>query len=410
MAQSSRFWTTNPAVGDGPAAGYTMTHFYEFLLRLLTTDQEASQGVLRGVGNELAVSGSSSPLSVNDGAAIVYGLFYENTSPLNLAVTTPSTGTTGGRVNLKVDWSAQTVRAVIQLNTDGVATPPALVQTAGSEWSISLATFTITTAGTITLTDVRAYCEFASAISAGIIDGVTGLSVIGRAANSTGAAAAIVASADGQVLKRNGNALEFGQVDAAGIANNAVTDAKLRDSAALSVIGRAANTSGDPADIVASADGQVLRRSGTSIAFGTVEAAGIADGAVTTDKIANDAVDDTKVGNRVPQLRYRMGGSSSDWSTPGTSSYQPGAVREQVGCSSVPVADGQTVGTLAVSFPEAFSNKPVIVASPSSDTYMPYTVCVESVTASGFTLRVVKASAASGSQGHFANWQAIGPE
>ncbi len=35
------------------------------------------------------------------------------------------------------------------------------------------------------------------------------------------------------------------------IATNAVTDAKLRDSAAVSVIGRAANSSGDPADIAA---------------------------------------------------------------------------------------------------------------------------------------------------------------
>lgn len=54
---------------------------------------------------------------------------------------------------------------------------------------------------------------------------------------------------------------------AATLANNAVSDAKLRDSAALSVIGRAANSSGDPGDIAAGIDGQVLRRSGTSLGF-----------------------------------------------------------------------------------------------------------------------------------------------
>lgn len=54
------------------------------------------------------------------------------------------------------------------------------------------------------------------------------------------------------------------------IANNAVSNAKLRDSAALSVIGRDSNSSGDPADIVAASDGQVLQRVGTTLAFASV--------------------------------------------------------------------------------------------------------------------------------------------
>lgn len=57
MTEISRFWTTNNT-GDGPAAGYTAADFYNIMRRLLITDQEASQGVLRGVLNELAVSGS----------------------------------------------------------------------------------------------------------------------------------------------------------------------------------------------------------------------------------------------------------------------------------------------------------------------------------------------------------------
>lgn len=52
-----------------------------------------------------------------------------------------------------------------------------------------------------------------------------------------------------------------------------VTDAKLRDSAALSVIGRAGNSSGVPADIAAASDHQVLRRSGTSLGFGAINLA-----------------------------------------------------------------------------------------------------------------------------------------
>lgn len=56
------------------------------------------------------------------------------------------------------------------------------------------------------------------------------------------------------------------------IDNNAVTDAKLRDSAAVSVIGRSANTGGDPADIAAAANGQLLGRLSDAVAFATLSA------------------------------------------------------------------------------------------------------------------------------------------
>jgi hypothetical protein len=76
---------------------------------------------------------------------------------------------------------------------------------------------------------------------------------------------------------------------AATIAANAVTNTKLRDSSALSVIGRSANSTGDPADIAAGTDGHVLRRSGTTLGFGTVATAGIANDAVSNAKLANMA-------------------------------------------------------------------------------------------------------------------------
>jgi hypothetical protein len=77
------------------------------------------------------------------------------------------------------------------------------------------------------------------------------------------------------------------------IADNAITNEKLRDSSALSVIGRAINSAGDPADIVAGADGYVLRRSGTTLAFGQVSSAGIANGAIIAGKIAAGGVSAT---------------------------------------------------------------------------------------------------------------------
>lgn len=117
----------------------------------------------------------------------------------------------------------------------------------------------------------------------------TALSVIGRSANSTGDPADIAAGVDGDVLRRSGTALGFGTVATAGIADNAVSNAKIRDSAALSVIGRSANSTGDPADIAAGSDGHILRRSGTTLGFGTIATAGVADDAVTDAKLRNSA-------------------------------------------------------------------------------------------------------------------------
>lgn len=54
------------------------------------------------------------------------------------------------------------------------------------------------------------------------------------------------------------------------LAAGAVTDAKLRDSAALSVIGRAANSVGSPADMAAASNGTVLGRLANALSWETV--------------------------------------------------------------------------------------------------------------------------------------------
>jgi hypothetical protein len=74
-----------------------------------------------------------------------------------------------------------------------------------------------------------------------------------------------------------------------GVAANGITNAKFRQGAALSVVGVTGNATANVADIAAGVDGHVLRRSGTALAFGTIATAGIADSAVTLAKIANIA-------------------------------------------------------------------------------------------------------------------------
>ena len=74
----------------------------------------------------------------------------------------------------------------------------------------------------------------------------------------------------------------------ANIVANSVGNSSLRQGAALTVIGRSANSTGNVADIAATAaSGAVLRESGSTIGFGTIATAGIADDAVTYAKIQN---------------------------------------------------------------------------------------------------------------------------
>lgn len=61
----------------------------------------------------------------------------------------------------------------------------------------------------------------------------------------------------------------------ANVVTDGISNLMLRNSAALSVIGRSANSVGDPADIAAATDGHVLRRSGTTLGFGTVPSTSI---------------------------------------------------------------------------------------------------------------------------------------
>jgi len=96
------------------------------------------------------------------------------------------------------------------------------------------------------------------------------------------------------------NAVQADQINADAVTtvkilNSNVTHEKIENSAALSVIGRSANSSGVVADIAAGSDHQVLRRSGTAVGFGTIATDGIADDAVTNAKIGAGAVDTTEL-------------------------------------------------------------------------------------------------------------------
>jgi len=290
-------WTNN-ATGDGTSGGYTALEWSEMQRRLFNAGGETSQCVVKGFGNELAVSGSASPLAVGTGAAVVYGKWYYNDASLNLSVATPTVGTTGGHVILQLDWSAQTVRAQAVRNTDGLSATPSLTQSTSTKWEVRLAKFSITTGGVITLTDTRGFLHIGTRVGASMIDA--------------------------------------------------------------------------------------------------------------------DSVDDTQVGNRVPQLRRRQGGDISDWSIYGSTSYTPTAVRMQAGSAMIPLVTGQNWAQLTVTLPEAFSDRPLALASVAYDgaLYAGVIEYVRCIAISASQIELFVKCSANQSTGYYvsANWLAIGPE
>jgi len=445
MSERSQFWTTG-TTGDGTTTiseAQTTEWFGDILTPFGSSGPNTSQGVLAGLLGELAVTGAATPVSVAAGGAVVEGYYYKSTAAVTVAIPTPAVATRIDVIVLRASHSTtRTVRItrIAGVEAGGV---PALTQVAGTTWDIPLANVSITTGGDITLTDRRTFCYFGTKVATAMLDAdaVTdpklrnsaALSVIGRAANSVGDPGDIAAGSNEQVLMRTGNALVWqqiaqaqlgtgsvgsaqiidGSVATGDLADNAVTDGKLRDSIALSVIGRSANSTGDPADIQAGSDGYVLRRSASGLGFGPLIAASFPAGIVDTTILANDSVDDTKLGLRAPQLRTRKGGDATAWSTPGTTDYTIGtAVHIQCGAHSVgwgAVSPGSTID-VSITFPQAFSAAPnMFFTGWWSAGPIIYALNLGVVSASGFTVRFSVITGSGTGTVRF-DWLALGPE
>jgi hypothetical protein len=96
-------------------------------------------------------------------------------------------------------------------------------------------------------------------------------------------AAGVVTALSGDVTATGAGT---GAASAATIAAHAITDGKLRAAAALSVVGRAVNSTGDVADIVAAADHRVLKRAASALAWSAVDEDDLALTDVLTANVA----------------------------------------------------------------------------------------------------------------------------
>lgn len=132
------------------------------------------------------------------------------------------------------------------------------------------------------------------------------------------------------------------QIDA-----NAVTSSKIQSGAVTEAkIGTSAVTN---TKIAASAV------TDSKIAANAVTNAKIQDGAVDYYAIAANQIGATHLGNEIPAIVRRYGGSSTDWNTPGTSGYSVGNVRMQMG-----VFTATYLTQVRIIYSPAFSNDPLL--------------------------------------------------
>lgn len=172
MTERSRFWDGG-TVGDATVSPYdAATEFSQVLMALTGAIQLANLGgVFKSSLNGLAPSNPSGvTIRVASGRAQVYGTWYENDSNVDTTITLPSVSTRIDRFVLRKDWTLQTVRVTRIAGVEGGGAP-ALVQSPGVTWDIPICQVSVTTGGTITITDQRQYLDVALLNQANVFAG-----------------------------------------------------------------------------------------------------------------------------------------------------------------------------------------------------------------------------------------------
>lgn len=125
-------------------------------------------------------------------------------------------------------------------------------------------------------------------------------------------------------------------------------------------------------------------------------------GWLTTAMVADDAITDAKL--IYGKLRRRQGGSATNWGTTGTTNYEYSGTDVFVQGGSIALTNGAGI---TVTFPTAFAQVPIVVASVSSANAANGFVVVKTITASSFLIYHIGTSG-SATTTETANWIAIG--
>lgn len=236
------------------------------------------------------------------------GTTVDNTDPFNPIVSAKISTDASNALSLGTDDglyatdSGGTVTSVAVSGNNGIGVTGSPITTSGT-FTLSLGAITPTSVSTGALTASGAISLPAGSITRANLANGTACSVIGRSANSSGAVADISTATNDRILSRTSNVLSWTQLTAGMVPNALITNAMLRDSAGLSVIGRTAGSSGFPADITSTGARTFLASSAsnTALTFRSMEAqdlpggdwVGVTSGMVTGSSITNLSVDGT---------------------------------------------------------------------------------------------------------------------
>jgi hypothetical protein len=376
MSELSGFWTTNGTATGDQQTSYTQAH-WSSALKIISACN-GFEGVSANYLSELACTATgANTIAVNTGGAMVDGKWYYNDSSKTLTI--PSASGAGNtridRIVLRADWANFNVSLFRIAGTDA-ATPsaPVVAQTSGTTYDIMLYQALVDTDGAVILTDERVYGQISTNDIAD--DAVTGTKMAAESIDS--------------------DQYVDGSIDTEHIANAQITLAKM-----------AAESIDSDQYVDGSIDTEHIDNAQITLAkmaAESIDSDQYVDGSIDTEHIANDAVDDTKAGNRIAQFYRRQGGDETDWSISGTTTYTPSAVRLQGG-----VIVTSSTPTL-VTFPTAFSQKPIVLVSLRGNSFSNYTPVIVAVTATTFQVAVTNSAGDGYVNNETVNWLAIGPE
>lgn len=177
MAETSRPWD-GTTVGDATVAPYDAGTEWAEIHRGLSPASEQSAhkgGVLNGISGFNGYTTSSTGVNnqrVQTGIGFVQGTWHRSDANVDVVIPTPSVSTRVDRIVLRKSWASQTVRITRVAGTEGAGLP-ALTQVFGTTWDVPLYQVSITTAGTMTLTDDRVFITTPTHGHTGASDGGT---------------------------------------------------------------------------------------------------------------------------------------------------------------------------------------------------------------------------------------------
>ena len=158
MSELSFLWDGTVTGDAGP---YDQDDYSDMLGEILSASSMADgnrSGVVdsKNLTGNLGVSGVATPVTIQEGAAIVDGTMYYNNADVTVAIPAPAADTRIDYIVLRKSWAAQTIRITRIAGVEG-AGAPALTQTIGTIWDFPLAQASIAVGGVITVTDVRVF-------------------------------------------------------------------------------------------------------------------------------------------------------------------------------------------------------------------------------------------------------------